>query len=261
MKTVLFFGSFNPIHRGHTEMARWLLRSGMADEVWLVVSPQNPFKQSAELAPEICRLAMARLATTGMERVEVSDVELSMPRPSYTIDTLRRLGKENPERKFATMTGSDNLERIGNWRESERLLTEYDFLIYPREGYSLPAALPSESMVALSDAPLWSYSSTEVRQALRRGEGDEMVAPEVMSYIREHRLYGVGDVSGEVPLSPEVAGLLTEGRRLYRAGEMDGALNRFIKARALAPDNREAQGYVEQISEIFEFRYKDIYNP
>ncbi|MDR0509789.1 MAG: nicotinate (nicotinamide) nucleotide adenylyltransferase [Rikenellaceae bacterium] len=250
-RTVLFFGSFNPIHLGHVAMARYLLDGGLADEAWLVISPQNPFKKSSELAPEERRLAMARLAAG--EGTVVCDVEFSMPRPSYTIDTLRRLRAEHPDREFAILIGSDNLAQLGSWREGGKLLAECDFLLYPREGWPLPSVLPSPRMTALADAPLWPYSSTAVRQALREGGGEQMVTPEVMAYIKRYNLYGAA--------SHEVAALLAEGRALYRAGELDGALNCFIRVRALDPDHREAGEFVEQISEIFEFRYKDIYNP
>lgn len=188
--TVLYFGSFNPPHNGHTAVARYVAGQKFCDELWFVVSPSNPLKDTAILAPEQDRLAMMRIAvqeTLAGLPVEVCDVEFAMPRPSYTIDTMRELGRLFPERRFAILGGTDMIEGISRWKESERLLEDYKFFIYPRGG--CPTALPSPNVTCLDDAPEWEFSSTDVRGAAATQIG-HMVCPGVAEYIKTHHLYG-----------------------------------------------------------------------
>ncbi len=197
----LFFGSFNPPHNGHTAIVRYLLeRVVPGGEVWFVVSPQNPLKAEALLAPERDRLAMTRIAASeqlaGLD-VSVCDVEFGLPRPSYTIDTLRALEELCPDCRFSLLAGSDIPEQIGRWKESELLLSRYKFYIYPRPGEEvepggnlLDDSKNHENMVWLAGAPVEEYSSTDVRRTLLRG-GDiySMVSPGVVDYIKRHELW------------------------------------------------------------------------
>lgn len=171
-------------------MAEYLLDEGLADEVMLVVSPSNPLKDNLLLVPEEHRLVMAQLAVieAGLaDRVEVSDVEFSMPRPSYTIDTIDRLKEEYPDEDFAILVGTDIVGELPKWKEWRKLLSENRFVVYPRPGY--PAGQLAESMMLIESAPTWEYSSTEVRDALREGRAEGMIAGSVADYIKQHKLW------------------------------------------------------------------------
>lgn len=191
-ETILYFGSFNPPHNGHTEVARYVVERGLCDELWFVVSPRNPLKSADGLAPDTDRLEMMRIAACeelGGLPAKVCDVEFSLPRPSYTVDTMRELGRRFPERRFALLGGTDILEDIGKWKDSELLMAEYRFYIYPRDGYTVDD--PPSNVILMPDAPRLRFSSTDVRDALHGG-GDisEMVCPGVREYIEKYNLYG-----------------------------------------------------------------------
>lgn len=190
-ETILYFGSFNPIHNGHTAVAQYVLEHGLCEELWFVVSPRNPLKPQNMLAGDLDRLRMTELAVNeqmkGMN-VRVSDVEFGLPRPSYTIDTLRHLQRQFPEHTFSILTGADILPNIGKWKESEALTSQYKFYVYPRDGFTLDKT-PSYA-VYLNDAPLVNFSSTDVRTAVEAGQDiSDMVADEVGNYIKENKLW------------------------------------------------------------------------
>lgn len=185
--TVGFFGgSYDPVHNGHIALARAIAESGAVDEVWLSLSPLNPFKtaKAGELVADADRLAMLRLAADGVPGLRVTDVELSLPRPSYTVDTLAELQRLNPDCRFRLIIGSDNVEGLSRWKDSDRLLELYPPIIYPRPGY------PAEG--ALEGLPVSDISSTEIRRRLAAGEPvTDMIPHAVEEYIRAHHLYGV----------------------------------------------------------------------
>ena len=130
----LFFGSFNPVHVGHCILANFMLEFTCLDEVWLVVSPQNPLKESRELLDDDIRLKMVEMAFSGFEKIRVSDIEFGMPKPSYTIDTLEKLERENPGCEFTLIIGGDNWSQFSQWKDYRRICSEYSILIYPRLG-------------------------------------------------------------------------------------------------------------------------------
>ena len=163
--TGIYGGSFNPIHTGHTALARWLVEAGCVDEVWLMVSPQNPFKADATLLPEALRLELARLAVEGLAGVSVSDAEMHLPRPSYMWRTLSVLAERHREREFALVIGADNWQRFPQWYHAADILARHRVIVYPRPGTSIDAAtLPPA--VTLVDAPLFDISSTAIRHAI-----------------------------------------------------------------------------------------------
>ncbi len=171
MRTALFFGSFNPIHAGHLMLAQYVLNFGGVDDVWRVVSPHNPFKAQEGLAPAGARLQMAELATAADERIKVCDVELRLPQPSYTINTIDVLEAENPDRHFIIVMGGDNLTGLPRWREAARLVSGREFLVYPRHGADTDTATV-ESMggkVRVLHAPMIEISSTRIRQWISDG--------------------------------------------------------------------------------------------
>lgn len=184
MRIGIYGGSYNPIHRGHTELAQALVRQGLVDEVWLLVSPLNPLKQteSSEIAPYEHRLRMAELATEGMRGIRVSDFESHLPIPSYMVHTLAELCRTYPEHQFTLVIGADNWLRFSRWYKSDEIRRHYPILVYRRPGYDVD--------VETVDAPLYDISSTQLREAIQSGaDTSEWIDKRVRSYIEAHRLY------------------------------------------------------------------------
>ncbi|MGM9697544.1 MAG: nicotinate (nicotinamide) nucleotide adenylyltransferase [Prevotella sp.] len=184
MKIGILGGSFNPIHNGHIALARHLLREAELDEVWLMVSPQNPLKRQEGLLDENVRLEMTRKALEGEADIKASDFEFNMPRPSYTYDTLRKLSEEYPADTFTLLIGADNWERFGQWRNSKEIAEQYDIVVYPRRGSTVDtSSLPKR--VRLVDTPLYDISSTEVRDRISRGKDICGLVPPVVAEMME----------------------------------------------------------------------------
>lgn len=188
-----FGGSFNPIHNGHIALARSLKEAAGLDEVWFVVSPQNPFKRQADLLGDAARMEMVTAALAGEQGLKPCGVELGMPLPSYTWRTLCRLRRDCPGCRFTLLIGGDNWARFGQWYHSADILASFPIVIYPRGaeggGESIdPAGLPPG--VTLARTPLIGISSTEVRRRLRCGEPiSGLVPPVVASMIAERGWY------------------------------------------------------------------------
>lgn len=181
-------GSFNPVHLGHMMLAQYLTQWKYVDKVWLTLSPINPLKEAAGLIPDMKRLAMITLATKGAVDIETCDIELSMPRPSYTINTLDLLSKRHKNKRFKLVIGSDNWRIFDKWKEHERILDEYGVLVYPRPGYPIDSVYVDGMEVV--DAPTVNLSSTFVRDAIIRGKDVSYFLPAgVYKYIRDNRLY------------------------------------------------------------------------
>ena len=184
----IFGGSFNPIHKGHLMLAQYLSQHTQLDEVWLTLSPQNPLKKSNELLDDEHRLAMLRLATEGIVGVEVCDVELSMPRPSYTINTLDTLSQKFSHCSFRLVIGGDNWNLFDKWKDYQRIIDDYGVVIYPRPGYDLNPIVSKN--VEVVEAPLADVSSTQIRKAIKCGEDVKSLLPQgVWEYIKENKLY------------------------------------------------------------------------
>ncbi|WP_295731495.1 nicotinate (nicotinamide) nucleotide adenylyltransferase [uncultured Muribaculum sp.] len=183
-------GSFNPVHTGHMIVASYIAQWSALDEVWLVLSPQNPFKKDMALTPDADRLAMLRIAVAGSTCLRACDVELSMPRPSYTIDTLRHLSAMYPDYDFTLIIGSDNWESFSRWRSPAEIISEYGLVVYPRPGHPV-AGCDSEAGVVCVDAPQVELSSTFIRRAIAEGRDMNFFLPSgVYQYIQAHGLYG-----------------------------------------------------------------------
>ena len=185
-RTGIYGGSFNPIHEGHVRLAQALAESHLVDEVWLLVSPQNPFKVDEHLMDDGVRLHLARLAVADVPGVEVCDREFFLPRPSYMYHTLEALSREHPDREFVLVIGADNWERFPRWYRSQDILASYRIIIYPRPGYVLRDVPES---VTVADTPLYDISSTELRRRLScpdyNGEG---LCPAVWREIKKKGL-------------------------------------------------------------------------
>lgn len=185
--TVIFGGSFNPIHRGHLSLACEVCRHGLANEVWFMVSPRNPHKAECDILHEAHRLRMVELATEGHERFRACDFEFSLPRPSYTATTLEELRKAFPEREFVLLIGADNWNNFHKWHKWEEIIARYRIIVYPRGEGCVPY-LPDRVMWL--NAPLCDVSSTQVRAMAAKGEDiSPLVPPAVYRYIKENNLY------------------------------------------------------------------------
>lgn len=191
MKVGLFFGSFNPIHLGHLVIAEYILEFSDLSEIWFVVSPHNPLKNQADLEADEHRLNMVRLAVSeNNKRLKVCDVEMSMSRPSYTIDTLHVLELKNPGIDFTIVIGSDTLSTLPLWKAYDKLINNYDFLVYPREHKVFQREFPS-ARFSLVDAPIIGISSTKIRSIIAKGKDVLGYVPDdVWDYIERNGLYG-----------------------------------------------------------------------
>ena len=187
-RTGIYGGSFNPIHLGHVSLAKALAESSLVDEMWLLVSPQNPFKANANLLDDETRLRLTRLAVSDVPGVEVCDREFFLPRPSYMFNTLTALSREHPDREFVLVIGADNWERFPDWYRSSDILAAYRVIIYPRPGFVLPDVPQG---VTIADTPLLDISSTAIRRRIANdpdydGEG---LPPAVWKEIKATGLY------------------------------------------------------------------------
>ena len=187
IRTVIFGGSFDPIHVGHLSLASEVCSSGLADEVWFLVSPQNPHKQQSSLSDENVRLQMVCLAIEGNGKFRASDFEFTLPRPSYTINTLKALEENYPDREFILLIGADNWEKFDKWYKHEEILERYKVVVYPRDN-SNAMAVP-EGVVWLP-AKQYDVSSTQIRDLVKNGNSiSALVHPAVENYIKENKLY------------------------------------------------------------------------
>ncbi len=181
-------GSFNPVHIGHMMLASYLCQWGYVDKVWLTLSPRNPLKDPRGLIPDMKRLAMLNISTRGVYGIETCDIELSMPRPSYTIDTLDVLAKRHPKKKFKLIIGSDNWNLFDKWKDHQRILEQYGVIVYPRPGYEIEKK--SVDGMEIAYAPLVNLSSTFIRQGITQGKDMNLFLPHgVFKYICDNKLY------------------------------------------------------------------------
>ena len=190
MNIGLFGGSFNPIHNGHVRLAKSLLQEAALDEVWFLVSPQNPFKQDQQLLDDDKRLQLVRLALKDEPQLMASDFEFHLPKPSYTWNTLQALEQEYPERKFTLLIGGDNWEAFDKWYRYEDILKRYPIIVYPRKGSKVSDVKFQDSDIQIVETPLINISSTQIRQRLHEGKSVRgLVNTEVAMVIEQEHLY------------------------------------------------------------------------
>lgn len=190
MNIGIFSGSFNPIHVGHVILANYIVEFTEIDEIWFLVSPQNPLKSTEELSDKQLRLEMTKLALQKYAKFKVSDFEFHMPKPSYTIDTLRALRERYQEDTFSLIIGADNWNVFESWREFDKILEEFKVKVYPRLGSRITIPNKLKHKVEALDSPIVEMSSTFIRESIVEGKNITAFLPEgVYEYIIEKGLY------------------------------------------------------------------------
>lgn len=188
-KTGLFFGSFNPIHTGHMIVAAYMREFTDLDQVWFVISPQNPLKEKNSLLTDHHRLMLVKTAIEDDSDFWVSDIEFNMPKPSYTIDTLTWLSEKHPNREFVLIAGTDILGTFHKWKNYDVLLEYYRIYIYKRPGFD-PGKYRNHPSIKYFDAPQLEISSSFIRKAIADGKDMRYMVPaKVWEYIREMHFY------------------------------------------------------------------------
>lgn len=185
MKIGLFFGSFNPIHTGHLIIANFLVETTTLDQLWLVVTPHNPFKKRATLANDYDRLHLVNLAIEGQSKLKACSIEFELPKPSYTIDTLTYLKEKHPEHDFVLIVGGDNLASFHKWKNYEVILEHYEIYVYKRPTYDL-GALEDHPSIHIVDAPLMEISSSQIRQLIKTQKSIRYWVPDKVLEEIEH---------------------------------------------------------------------------
>ncbi len=183
----MFGGTFNPLHNGHMTIVKSVLEQGLADEVWILITPCNPWKKDQALLDDRLRYDMVAQAVKDLDGVRASDFEFKLDKPSYTANTLRRISADYPDREFILTVGADNWVKFHNWREADFILKNYPIIVYPRQGYPIENV---SGNVTLLDCPLMDISSTQIRQMVHDGTPiNELVPASVARTIKEKGLY------------------------------------------------------------------------
>lgn len=189
MKIGLFFGSFNPIHVGHLIIANFMATNTDLKEIWLVVTPQNPFKQKQSLAKDYDRLHLVRLAIGNNTKLKASNIEFDLPKPSYTIDTLTYLKEKHTSKDFVLIMGGDNLGTFHKWKNYETILKNHEIYVYSRPNYEL-GPLADHEKVQLFESPLMAISASYIRKCIKEEKSIQyLVTDEVFEYIAASNLY------------------------------------------------------------------------
>ena len=189
MKVGLFFGSFNPIHTGHMIIANLAYQCAQLDEIWFVVSPQNPFKKNRTLLHEFDRLDLVRAAIKDDFHFRASDVEFTLPTPSYTVDTLTVLSEKHPNHEFSLIIGADNLASFPKWKNHEQILAYFGLIVYPRPN-SKPSPLAEHPSVKIIEAPEMDISATLIRKMVAEGKSIKYLVPDgAIERIEAKKLY------------------------------------------------------------------------
>jgi len=186
----LYFGSFNPIHVGHLAIANYIVEFTSVNQLWFVVTPQNPHKKKVKLLNDFDRLELAYRATENDDRFEVSDIEFYLQKPSYTVETLAYLKDRHPGHRFKIIMGSDNLENFHKWKNYETIVENYGVIVYPRPGFDRSKVRSHPNISIAENAPLMEISSSFIRRAIKAGKDvRHFLPPNVHGYIEEMNFY------------------------------------------------------------------------
>lgn len=174
----LYFGSFNPVHVGHLIIASHIANTTSLNQVWFVVSPQNPFKHSSTLLNEYHRLHLVNIAIEGEQKLKTSTVEFKLPKPSYTVDTLAYLTEKYPQHTFSIVMGSDGFQNLDKWKNYQTIIANHSFFIYKRPGFDITNNFGA--VIHVSDAPLLDISSTRIRDLIREKKSFRFLVPDTV---------------------------------------------------------------------------------
>ncbi|WP_421920302.1 nicotinate (nicotinamide) nucleotide adenylyltransferase [Marinifilum sp.] len=189
LKIGLYFGSFNPIHIGHLAIANYMAEYSDLDQIWFVVSPQNPFKQKGSLLNDYHRLELVNRSIERYPKLKVSNIEFGLPKPSYTIDTLTYLKEKHSDYHLSLIMGSDNLKSFEKWKNYEQILKEHDLYVYPRPGFK-DDDVTLNGTIHLIKAPLMEISSSFIRKAIKEKKEIPFFMPEAAyKYLKEMHFY------------------------------------------------------------------------
>src|SRR5688572_672358 len=177
MKIGLYFGSFNPIHNGHLIIANYIVQNTALEQVWFVISPQNPLKKSSTLLNEYHRLYLVQVSIEDEPALKASDIEFRLPKPSYTIDTLTYLDEKFPTHQFSVIMGSDSFLNLPEWKNYSQLLKNYSVYVYERPGFK-PDNIYQGADINILKAPLLEISSTYIRKIIQNGNSIRYLVPE-----------------------------------------------------------------------------------
>ncbi len=166
----LYFGSFNPIHIGHMAIANYLVEFTELDEFWFVVTPHNPYKEKKNLLNDYDRLDLVQLAVEGDDRLQVSDMEFFLPKPSYTIDTLTYFSGRYPKKQFKILMGSDNLQNFHKWKNYEAIVENFGVVVYPRHEFEQTKVPQHKNIIIAKEAPRIEISSSFIRKSIKKGK-------------------------------------------------------------------------------------------
>jgi len=176
MNIGLYFGSFNPIHNGHLIIVNHVLNETGLQNIWLILSPQNPFKTNDELLNENKRLSLIKKSIRGDKRITVSDIEFQLSLPSFTINTLGYLKENYPQHIFSLIMGSDSFQTLHKWKNFKAIISDYKILIYRRPGFEIENKINAK--IKILNAPLLGISSTEIRKLIKEGKSIRYLVPE-----------------------------------------------------------------------------------
>lgn len=190
MKIGILGGSFNPIHIGHAILANYITQYTDIEQLWLMVSPQNPLKTQLSESYDVHRLAMAELVASKCDNVITSGLEFTLPKPSYTVNTLEVLAEKFPQHEFVLIIGADNWQNFSKWKQYDKILSEHNVMVYPRLGYDIIIPEEFNERVAKLDSPIVEVSSTYIREQLKANRNMNFYLPQdVYRYILEKGLY------------------------------------------------------------------------
>jgi nicotinate-nucleotide adenylyltransferase len=187
MKIGLYFGSFNPVHTGHLIIANHIINSTPLQQVWFVISPQNPFKQSATLLNEAHRYYLVNEAINGEPKLRASNVEFKLPKPSYTVHTLAYLKEKYPQHEFVIIMGSDSFSNLSKWKNYEVIVNNHEIYIYKRVGFEVNNHINAK--ILLLDAPLIEISSTHIRELIKQKKSIRFLVPDIVKEEIERNNY------------------------------------------------------------------------
>jgi len=190
LKVGLYFGSYNPIHIGHLAIANYIVEYNDIEQLWFVVSPQNPHKKKENLLADYHRLELVERAFEGDDRFRASNIEFNLPKPSYTVDTLAYLHERYPDYSFVILMGSDNLENFHKWKNYEVILENYGIIVYPRQGFDKSKIQNHKNITVAEGAPLMEISSTFIRNAVKEGKDvRHFMPPKAWKYLEEMNFF------------------------------------------------------------------------